>query len=112
MANSADSDQFASSEYLMANRADSDQLASSEANWSGSTLFAKAGYIQVQQDKVNASRNPNPSESKYWVSVDFSLFRVSVKFKPQTLNSLWPITQPCLTPLSVCNKGGSFNSNL
>ena len=23
----------------------------SEANWSGSTLFAKAGYIRVQQDK-------------------------------------------------------------
>ena len=35
----------------MANSADSDQLASSEANWSGSTLFAKTGYIQVQQDK-------------------------------------------------------------
>ena len=37
----------------MANSADPDQLASSEANWSGSTLFAKAvaGYIQVQQDK-------------------------------------------------------------
>ena len=35
---------------LMANSADPDQLASSEANWSGSTLFAKAGYIQVQQD--------------------------------------------------------------
>ena len=34
----------------MANRADPDQLAS-EANWSGSTLFVKAGYIQVQQDK-------------------------------------------------------------
>ena len=34
----------------MANSADSDQLAS-EANWSGSTLFAKAGYIWVQQDK-------------------------------------------------------------
>ena len=32
----------------MANSADPDQLA---ANWSGSTLFAKAGYIQVQQDK-------------------------------------------------------------
>ena len=30
---------------------DPDQLASEEANWSGSTLFAKAGYIQVQQDK-------------------------------------------------------------
>ena len=34
----------------MINRADQDQLAS-EANWSGSTLFAKAGYIQVQQGK-------------------------------------------------------------
>ena len=29
----------------MANSADPDQLSSSEANWSGSTLFAKAGYI-------------------------------------------------------------------
>ena len=38
---------------LMANNAapDPDQLASSEANWSGSTLFAKAGHIRVQQDK-------------------------------------------------------------
>ena len=39
----------------MANSADPDQLAfefvSSEANWSGSTLFAKTGYIRVQQDK-------------------------------------------------------------
>ena len=35
----------------MANSADPDQLASSEANWSESTLFAKAGYIRVQQDK-------------------------------------------------------------
>ena len=34
----------------MANSADPDQLGSSEANWSGSTLFAKAGYIRVQQD--------------------------------------------------------------
>ena len=37
--------------YLMANSADPDQLASSEANWSGSTLFAKAGHIRVQQDE-------------------------------------------------------------
>ena len=37
----------------MANSADPDQLASSEANSSGSTLFAKAVYIQVQQDKGN-----------------------------------------------------------
>ena len=37
--------------YWMANSADPDQLASLEANWSGSTLFAKAGYIRIQQDK-------------------------------------------------------------
>ena len=35
----------------MTNSKDPDQLASSEANWSGYTLFAKTGYIQVQQDK-------------------------------------------------------------
>ena len=35
----------------MANSADPDQLASSEANWSWSTLFAKAEYIWIQQDK-------------------------------------------------------------
>ena len=35
----------------MANSADSDQLASSETNWSGSTLFAKAEHIRAQQDK-------------------------------------------------------------
>ena len=34
----------------MTNSVDSDQLASEEANWSGSKLFAKTGYIQVQQD--------------------------------------------------------------
>ena len=35
----------------MENSADPDQLASSEANWSGSTLFAKIGHIRDQQDK-------------------------------------------------------------
>ena len=35
----------------MINSVNPDQLASSEANWSGSTLFAKAGHIQVQQEK-------------------------------------------------------------
>ena len=35
----------------MANSADPDHLASEEANLSGSTLFANAGYIRVQQDK-------------------------------------------------------------
>ena len=43
MTNSAGPDQLASSE--------ADQLAFSEANWSGSTMFAKTGYILVQQDK-------------------------------------------------------------
>ena len=35
----------------MANSADPDQLAFSEANWSWSTVFEKAGHIQVQQGK-------------------------------------------------------------
>ena len=51
----------------MANSAEPDQLASSEVHWSGSTLFAKAGYIQVQQDyrvkkfkpKFLTNANPN-----------------------------------------------------
>ena len=40
----------------MKNSADTDQLAPLvgflEANWSGSTLFAKAGHIRVQQIQV------------------------------------------------------------
>ena len=39
----------------MANSADPDQLASSEANWSGSTLFVKAGYIRVQLTRVKGN---------------------------------------------------------
>ena len=35
----------------MTHSVDPDQLASEEANWSGSTLFAKAGHIQAQQDQ-------------------------------------------------------------
>ena len=31
--------------------ANPDQLASEEANWSGSTLFSKAGLIWVEQDQ-------------------------------------------------------------
>ena len=37
----------------MANSADPDQLASSEANWSGSTLFEKAGYIRIHRTRAN-----------------------------------------------------------
>ena len=36
----------------MANSADPDQLASSEANWSGSTLFAKTGYVVFSKRRV------------------------------------------------------------
>ena len=35
----------------MTNGADPDQLDSSEANWFGSTLFAKAVHIWVQHDQ-------------------------------------------------------------
>ena len=35
----------------MSNNADPDQMASLEAIWSGPTLFTKAEYIRVQQDK-------------------------------------------------------------
>ena len=37
----------------MANSADSDQLASSEANWSGSTLFAKQDISGFSRTRVN-----------------------------------------------------------
>ena len=36
--------------HVMTNSADPDQLASSEANWSGSTLFEKAGHIRVLKE--------------------------------------------------------------
>ena len=39
----------------MTNSADPDQLASSEANWSGSTLFAKTGYVVFSRRRVNKS---------------------------------------------------------
>ena len=38
--------------HLITSSADPDQLASSEANWPGSTLFAKAEYIWVSRTKV------------------------------------------------------------
>ena len=37
--------------YLMTNSADRDQLVTLEANWSVSTLFAKAGYIWDRQNQ-------------------------------------------------------------
>ena len=37
----------------MTNSADPDQLASEEANWSGSTLFAKTGHAVFSKWRVN-----------------------------------------------------------
>ena len=37
----------------MTNSADPDQLASEEANWSGSTLFAKTGHVMFSMRRVN-----------------------------------------------------------
>ena len=36
----------------MTNNADPDQLASEEANWSGSTLFAKAGHVVFSKRRL------------------------------------------------------------
>ena len=38
----------------MANSADPDQLAASEANWSGSTLYAKIGHVVLSKRRVKA----------------------------------------------------------
>ena len=37
----------------MTNNADPDQLAPSEANWSGSTLFAKTGHVVLAREGLN-----------------------------------------------------------
>ena len=69
----------------MANSADPDQLASSEANWSGSTLFAKAGYIGVQQDKgsikyFNCLRQSSlVMQAEFWVQCSLEC-HVMVKY--------------------------------
>ena len=62
----------------MTNSAEPDQLASSEANWSGSTLFAKAGYIRVQQDKGFKRKAYAYFESEFFPR---KVFRKGVYFK-------------------------------
>ena len=68
----------------MANSADPDQLASSEANWSGSTLFAKAGYIRVQQDKGKETKSLIHSITGlgHKVMVGFSCFTLHYENMP------------------------------
>ena len=60
----------------MTNSTDPEQLASSEANRSGATLFAKAGYIQVQQDnfvcveiRVKSSLVSLPNHTFSWAGL-------------------------------------------
>ena len=56
----------------MTNSADPDQLASLEANWSGSTLFAKVGYIWDQHNKGLINTLP-------WSRYDFNNVERAVK---------------------------------
>ena len=39
----------------MANSVDPDQLASEEANWFGSTLFAKTGHVVISKRRVKST---------------------------------------------------------
>ena len=55
----------------MANSADPDQLASSEANWSGSTLFAKTGQFVFSKRRVKysdavTSCHTYHNKTKFW----------------------------------------------
>ena len=65
----------------MTNSADPDQLASSEANWSGSTLFAKTGHVVLSKRRVdghlmqfsiyaNFDRVYGQNHRRYWNIVD------------------------------------------
>ena len=50
----------------MTNSADPDQLASSEANWSGSTLFAKTGHDVFSKRRVNDKKKEYNVSDKSW----------------------------------------------
>ena len=74
----------------MTNSADPDQLASSEANWSGSTLFAKTGYVVFSKRTVNVfvgSEDPvlhahSRSLARAWLSAYIIIgFTVSMQGK-------------------------------
>ena len=50
----------------MTNSADPDQLASSEANWSGSTLFAKTWHVVFCKRRVKCNKTAYCINPKYW----------------------------------------------
>ena len=77
----------------MANSADPDQLASSEANWSGPTLFAKAGYIWVQQDKGWQELKKHPCTEKLLLLIVDIIFPDKMSIQMNIiLNSPWKHT--------------------
>ena len=67
----------------MANSADPDQLASEEANWSGSPLFAKAGYIRFSRTRVKTQiilKNTHPlSEGNIFLKDFVKLFDFAIQ---------------------------------
>ena len=54
----------------MTNSADPDQLASSEANWSGSTLFAKIGHVVLSKRRVDIVTHKKIFEKKIMFKSD------------------------------------------
>ena len=82
----------------MANRADPDQLASTEANWSGSTLFEKAGYIWVQQDKglINLAKQ-KPHKIWLWYSDIPSIKGLCILVSPKRIFLSFPHMSLCET---------------
>ena len=60
---------------MIANSADPDQLASSEANWSGSTLFAKQGISGFSRTRVRTSTVYFITQPTLWEAIKH--FRLS-----------------------------------
>ena len=75
----------------MTNSADADQLAS--ANWSGSTLFAKTGYVVFSKRKVKQQY----SELWEWIS------RTEIKEEFKVSKFMLAISHPVETKLSRLN---------
>ena len=77
----------------MANSADPDQLASSEANWSGSTLFAKKDISGFSRTRVK--------KQSYCFSLD----------KYNCFNDIFPISAGTLATV-ILLYGHHFNAKL
>ena len=66
----------------MTKSVDPDQFASEEANWSGSTLFAKTGHVLFSKRRVKASIE-RPAISKHHYDVTESLLEAILNPKNQ-----------------------------